>query len=73
MVWTGNLFENNTARSGSAGMELNQCSGDIRQSSFFKNRVSFREVSMTCFSRTCCRSAGACLIMGTSGDRKCFC
>ncbi|CAL5225946.1 g8744 [Coccomyxa viridis] len=38
MVWTGNLFENNTARSGSAGMELNQCSGDIRQSTFFKNR-----------------------------------
>lgn len=41
MAWTGNLFENNTARSGSAGMELNQCSGDIRQSSFFKNRVNF--------------------------------
>ena len=48
MVWTGNLFENNTARSGSAGMELNQCSGDIRQSSFLKNRVSQPEDPQNC-------------------------
>jgi len=39
MAWTGNLFENNTAKSGSAGLELNQCVGDVRQSVFFKNRV----------------------------------
>ena len=39
MAWTGNLFENNTAKSGSAGLELNQCAGDVRQSVFFKNRV----------------------------------
>ncbi len=50
MVWTGNLFENNTARSGSAGMELNQCSGDIRQSTFFKNRVRFPRRPRICDS-----------------------
>lgn len=39
MLWAGNLFENNTAQSGSAGLELNQCAGDVERSTFFNNKV----------------------------------
>ena len=39
MRWSSNLFRNNSADSGGAGLELNQCSGDVDHCSFHQNQV----------------------------------
>ena len=38
MTWSANLFENNSARSGGAGLELNQCAGDVSHCTFYRNK-----------------------------------
>ena len=39
MQWSSNLFRNNSANSGGAGLELNECSGDVDHCSFHQNQV----------------------------------
>lgn len=39
MRWSSNLFRNNSANSGGAGLELNQCTGDVDHCSFHQNQV----------------------------------
>ena len=39
MRWSSNLFRNNSADSGGAGLELNECSGDVDHCSFHQNQV----------------------------------
>ena len=39
MRWSSNLFRNNSADSGGAGLELNQCTGDVDHCTFHQNQV----------------------------------
>jgi hypothetical protein len=39
MHFVHSYFENNTATSGSAGLELNQCNGNVDTCTFVKNKV----------------------------------